>query len=127
MRKIYGPNLRKDAGLTKTIKRVALKNAQRLESGAGKRGHEIKRVAQEFRGTFEKVYEETAEVVEEFLNKCERHLLHVVLHDTDSWSDVAARPKFSEVVQDTKFLLQQSRERLVITFVKFVFLCWVLH
>lgn len=28
-----------------------------------------------------------------------------------------ARPVISEVVQDTKVLLQQSRERLVITFV----------
>ena len=31
-----------------------------------------------------------------------------------------ARPKLSEVVQDTKFLLQQSREKLVITCVSFL-------
>ncbi|KAF9512838.1 hypothetical protein BS47DRAFT_1376879 [Hydnum rufescens UP504] len=96
MRKVYGPSLRKEAGLTKTIKRVALNNARILESGAGKHyAPELKRVAKEFRGTFEKVYEDTAEVLEDFLNK--------------------SRPKLSEVVQDTKVLLQQSREKLIIT------------
>lgn len=39
--------------------------------------------------------------------------------------DLLARPKISEVVQDTKVLLQQSRERLVITFVVFVHFCLV--
>ena len=32
---------------------------------------------------------------------------------------LTARPKISEVVQDTKILLQQSRERLVISYVYF--------
>ncbi|KAH9068057.1 phosphatidylethanolamine N-methyltransferase [Lactarius deliciosus] len=76
MRKLYGDSLRKDAGFTKVVKK-------------------IRRVVREVRGTFEKVYEDTAEVVEEFLAK--------------------SRPMLSEVVQDTKFLLQQSREKLVIT------------
>jgi len=71
MKKLYGDSLRKDAGLTKTIKVVALKNAKRLESQAGKHAPEIRRVAQEFRGTFEKVYEDTADAVEDFLAKCE--------------------------------------------------------
>ncbi|KAN0113521.1 Phospholipid methyltransferase domain containing protein [Russula decolorans] len=95
MRKLYGDSLRKDAGFTKVVKKVARHNALLLEKRAGRHAPEIKRVVREVRGTFEKVYEDTAEVLEEFLNK--------------------SRPKISEVVQDTKFLLQQSRERLVIT------------
>ncbi|KAI0262700.1 phospholipid methyltransferase-domain-containing protein [Gloeopeniophorella convolvens] len=95
MRKLYGDSLRKDAGFTKVVKKVASRNARLIESRAGRHAPELRRVAREVRGTFEKVYEETAEVVEEFLAK--------------------SRPKLSEVVQDTKFLLQQSREKLVIT------------
>ncbi|KAF8999874.1 phospholipid methyltransferase-domain-containing protein [Cyathus striatus] len=95
MRKLYGDSLRKDAGFVKVIKSVASKNARILESRAGKHAPELKRVAKEVKGTFDKVYEETADALEEFLAK--------------------SRPKISEVVQDTKVLLQQSRERLVIT------------
>ena len=71
MRKLYGDSLRKDAGFTKIIKKVARKNARLLESRAEKHAPEIKRVAQEVKCSFDKVFEETAEVVEEFLNKCE--------------------------------------------------------
>ncbi|KAI0076990.1 phosphatidylethanolamine N-methyltransferase [Panus rudis PR-1116 ss-1] len=95
MRKLYGDTLRSDAGFVKVIKTVAHKNAQLLESRAGRHAPEIRRVAKEVKGTFDKVYEETAEALEEFLAK--------------------SKPKISEVVQDTKVLLQQSRERLVIS------------
>ncbi|KAF7321133.1 Phosphatidylethanolamine N-methyltransferase [Mycena chlorophos] len=99
MRKLYGDSLRKDAGFVKVIKSVAAKNARAFEKRAGKHAPELRRVAQEVakevKGTFDKVYEETADVVEEFFAK--------------------SRPVISEVVQDTKVLLQQSRERLVIT------------
>ncbi|KAJ7852958.1 phosphatidylethanolamine N-methyltransferase [Mycena leptocephala] len=95
MQKLYGDSLRKDAGFVKVIKSVARKNARILESQAGRHAPELRRVAREVKGTFDKVYEETADVVEEFLAK--------------------SRPKISEVMQDTKVLLQQSRERLVIT------------
>ncbi|KAG5645124.1 phosphatidylethanolamine N-methyltransferase [Asterophora parasitica] len=95
MQKLYGDSLRKEAGFVKVMKSVASKNARIIESRAGRHAPELKRVVKEVKGTFEKVYEETADVVEEFLAK--------------------SRPKISEVVEDTKFLLQQSRERLVIT------------
>ncbi|KAF5366832.1 hypothetical protein D9758_006516 [Tetrapyrgos nigripes] len=95
MRKLYGDSLRSEAGFVKVIKNVASKNAKILESRAGKHAPDLTRVAKEVKGTFEKVYEETADVVEEFLAK--------------------SRPRISEVVQDTKILLQQSREKLVIT------------
>jgi phosphatidylethanolamine N-methyltransferase len=71
MRKLYGDSLRKDAGFVKVMKNVARKNARLLESRAGRHAPELKRVAKEVKGTFDKVYEETAEVVEEFLTKCE--------------------------------------------------------
>ncbi|KAG6833408.1 phosphatidylethanolamine N-methyltransferase [Tephrocybe sp. NHM501043] len=95
MRKLYGDSLRKEAGFVKVMKSVASKNVRIFESRAGRHAPELKRVVKEVKGTFDKVYEETAEAVEEFLAK--------------------SRPKISEVVEDTKFLLQQSRERLVIT------------
>ncbi|TFK90909.1 phosphatidylethanolamine N-methyltransferase [Polyporus arcularius HHB13444] len=95
MRKLYGDSIRSDAGFVKVLKKVAQKNARLLESRAGKHGPEIRRVAREVKGTFDKVYEETADAVEEFLAK--------------------SRPRISEVMQDTKILLQQSRERLVIS------------
>lgn len=117
MRKLYGDNLRKDAGFTKVVKKVASHNARLLESRAGRHGPEIRRVVREVRGTFEKVYEDTAEVVEEFLAKCTFLCSpHLSAFGTDAY---AARPRLSEVVQDTKFLLQQSREKLVITCVYF--------
>ena len=71
MRKLYGDSIRSDAGFVKVIKKVAQKNARLLESRAGKHAPEIKRVAREVKGTFDKVYVETAEVVEEFISKCE--------------------------------------------------------
>ncbi|KAF8550645.1 hypothetical protein OG21DRAFT_1419342 [Imleria badia] len=95
MRKLYGDSLRKEAGFVKVIKNVATKNARLLESRAGRHAPEIRRVAKEVKGTFDKVFEETADVVEEFLAK--------------------SKPKISEVMQETKVLLQQSRERLIIT------------
>ncbi|KAJ3973602.1 phospholipid methyltransferase-domain-containing protein [Lentinula raphanica] len=95
MTKLYGDSLRKEAGFVKVIKNVASKNARILESRAGKHAPELRRVAKEVKGTFDKVFEETADAVEDFLAK--------------------SRPKISGVVYDTKVLLQQSREKLVIT------------
>lgn len=93
MKKLYGASLRQEAGLTKVVKKVALRNAMLLDSRAQKHVPEITRVAKEVKGTFDKVYEETAEVVKEFIHP----------------------PNLSEVVQDTKVLLQHSREKLVIS------------
>lgn len=92
MQKLYGSSLRQEAGLTKVIKKVARKNALILESRAGRHAPEIRRVAKGVKGTLDKVYEETAEAVK----------------------DLLPRPTLSEVVQDTKDLLQHSREKLVI-------------
>ena len=77
MRKLYGDSLRKDAGFTKVFKKVARHNARLLERRAGRHAPEIKRVVREVRGTFEKVYEDTADVLEEFLTKCKSALCPV--------------------------------------------------
>lgn len=70
MQKLYGDSLRKEAGFVKVIKTVATKNAKALERRAGRHGPDITRVAKEVKGTFDKVYDETFDVVEEFLAKC---------------------------------------------------------
>lgn len=70
MRKLYGESLRQDAGFVKVIKNVASKNAKMLESRADRHVPELKRVVTEVKGTFDKVFEETAEALEEFLAKC---------------------------------------------------------
>ena len=71
MRKLYGDSLRKEAGFVKVMKSVASKNAQIIKSRAGRHAPDLERVATEVIGTFDKVYEETADAVEEFLARCE--------------------------------------------------------
>jgi len=123
MRKLYGDSLRKDPGFVKVFKKVASENAMLLESRAGRHAPEIRRVAQEVKGTIDKVYEETAEAVEDFLAKCQYLLVRALMGRSlipeieNLTFHLPARPKISEVVQDTKILLQQSREKLVITYV----------
>ena len=92
MKRLYGDRLRKDGGLTKTLKSVAGKT---LADSAGKHAPEITRVVREVRGSIERVEERVTEAVEEFLDN--------------------ARPVFTEMVNDTRVLLQQSRERMIIT------------
>jgi len=70
MKKLYGDSLRKEAGFVKVMKSVASKNARMLESRAGRHAPDLKRVVKEVKGTFDKVFDETADVVEEFLAKC---------------------------------------------------------
>ena len=67
MTKLYGDTIRKDAGFVKVFKEVASRNAQRV---ARKTTPGMRRVAREVKGTIDKVYEETAEALEEFLAKC---------------------------------------------------------
>ena len=61
MRKLYGDALRKDGGTIKTVK-----NNEKLFPSKGR----VVRVASEVQGTFEKVFEETTDAVEVFLERC---------------------------------------------------------
>lgn len=62
MKKLYGNSLRKDAGVTKTLRNVALRNAHVLGG--------VTRSVKEVSGSVEKVLEEAADKVEEFLQRC---------------------------------------------------------
>lgn len=64
MQKLYGNAIRKDAGITKTLKNVASKNGYRTP-------RELQKVYKEIQGTFEKVHHETTDALREFLDKCQ--------------------------------------------------------
>jgi len=112
MKKVYGDRIRKEAGLTKVLKRNAQKLAARrknvdlrldresISSMGGGRSEErdgkgFERRFKEVQGTFEFIYDETVQALDEFLEK--------------------SAPRLSGVVRDTKVLLQSSGERLILT------------
>lgn len=66
MKRLYGDRLRKDGGLTKTLKSVAGKT---LASNAGKHANEIQKVMRRMSGTIGKVEEKVTGVVEDFLEQ----------------------------------------------------------
>jgi phosphatidylethanolamine N-methyltransferase len=72
MKRLYGDRLRKDGGLTKTLKSVAGKT---LVTKAGRHAPDIQRVVQEVRGSIEKVEERVSEAVEDFLDHGESDAL----------------------------------------------------
>ena len=71
MQKLYGERLRKDGGLTKTLKTVAGKHARKLESRAGRHAPELKRAISEVKETMVRVEERVSEAMEEFLQSGE--------------------------------------------------------
>ncbi|SDA05367.1 BZ3501_MvSof-1269-A2-R1_Chr12-1g03351 [Microbotryum saponariae] len=87
MRRLYGNTLRQDAGVTKTIRGVAARNAHVFGG--------VSRSVREVQGSFEKVLDETADVLEDFLNR--------------------SGPIVKGYVNETKVLLKQTSERLVIS------------
>ena len=68
MKKLYGDALRKDGGVSKTLKNVAEKHARSLESKAGKHAPEIKRALSGVKETMSKMEDKVTEAVEEFLD-----------------------------------------------------------
>ena len=64
MKRLYGERLRKDGGLTKTLKSVAGKTLPK----AGRHAPEIERVVREVQGSLEKVEEKMTGAVEDFLD-----------------------------------------------------------
>lgn len=107
MKRLYGNALRKEAGVTKTFRGVASKQTQRAPP-------QVQKVVQEFQGTIERVFDDTSMAVEDFLRKCE-----------PSWSHnrqagliglmSSAGPKLTGYVENTKVLLKEQGERLLIT------------
>lgn len=107
MRKLYGDKIRKDAGVTKTIKRVKIIPVKVKEEVSKIREapefQVVKRVVREVAETVEKVVEETAEVVGEIVE--------------------AARPRLQGVVFETQSLLKNSTSAfiIIIRYVMFYF------
>jgi phosphatidylethanolamine N-methyltransferase len=64
MKRLYGDRLRKDGGLTKTLKSVAGKT---LGSKAGRHAPNIQRMVSDVKVSMEKVEEKVTGVVEDFL------------------------------------------------------------
>ncbi|OXH00442.1 phosphatidylethanolamine N-methyltransferase, partial [Cryptococcus neoformans A5-35-17] len=92
MQKLYGNRLRKDGGLTKTLK-SNLPNSTAVRQAVSKHPR-VSRVVSEVNRGIEKVEERVRGGVEDFLDH--------------------ARPMLDGVVDDARGLLQQSRERMII-------------
>jgi phosphatidylethanolamine N-methyltransferase len=113
MRRLYGDKIRKDAGVTKTIKRVKIIPVKVKEEVSkiqeAPEFQVFKRVVKEVAETVEKVVEETAEVVGEIVG--------------------AARPRLQGVVFETQSLLKNSTSAIIIIirYVMFNFLYVYLH
>ncbi|CAI2174676.1 3057_t:CDS:10, partial [Funneliformis geosporum] len=99
MQRLYGDKIRKEAGVTKTIKRVnIIPGKVREEVSKIREALEIQvveRVVKEVAETVEKVVEDTAEVVGELV--------------------VAAKPRFKDVVHETRILLSNSTSAFFIS------------
>ncbi|GAA5846665.1 hypothetical protein JCM9279_003401 [Rhodotorula babjevae] len=100
MQRLYGNTLRKDAGVTKTLRNAVRRVSEHRKGDDASKTRQdllerISKNVREVQGTVEKVFEETADAVEEFLSK--------------------SAPAVKGYVQDTKILLQQSGERFVIS------------
>jgi phosphatidylethanolamine N-methyltransferase len=111
MRKLYGDKIRKDAGVTKTIKRVKIIPVKVKEEVSKIREapefQVVKRVVKEVAETVEKVVEETAEAVGEIVE--------------------AARPRLKGVVFETQSLLKSSTSAsiIIIRYVMFYFFFYI--
>ncbi|TIB94206.1 hypothetical protein E3Q19_00520 [Wallemia mellicola] len=93
--KLYGKAVRKTGGAARTIKNAVKSGRRRSSLFNAATENKIDKVAKDVQGHVNKVYDETVDVVEEFIKN--------------------AKPSVNKVVQDTRVLLHQSREKLVIT------------
>nr|CAG8454112.1 3673_t:CDS:10 [Entrophospora candida] len=97
MKKLYGDKVRKEAGITKTIKRLKIIPATvRKEMSKIRETTEIQviqKVIKELAETVERAVEETADALGEFVE--------------------STKPKLQEVVEEAKTMLQNSRVKLI--------------
>jgi phosphatidylethanolamine N-methyltransferase len=99
MRKLYGDQIRKEAGLTKTLKSAAVAIPktlpERLQQEIGKllREQKVERFVKETVEKVEKAVEETKDAVTDMID--------------------TARPHLQEVLSETKQLLETSRARVI--------------
>lgn len=90
MKKLYGDRLRKDGGLTKTVKNMAGKSLSNK-----KHIPDIQRQMDKVRDSIEKVEAKVTGVIEDLIEQ--------------------ARPRWSEFTDDTKNLIEKSREHMTFT------------
>ncbi|CAH1763642.1 9099_t:CDS:10 [Entrophospora sp. SA101] len=97
MKKLYGDKIRKEAGVTRAVKRLTIiPNIVKRELSKIRETTEVQ-VAQ-------KIIKELAETVEKMVEEAGDALGELV----DS-----TKPKFQEVVEETKTMLQNSRDKLI--------------
>lgn len=105
MQRLYGDAIRKESGVSKTLRNVARQNATKAPP-------EVQRKLKTFGGTFERVYGDATEAIEGMIDKC--RCLDAIKMQLAKHS--AARPMVAEYIQDTKFMLAQSQDMLPLTY-----------
>lgn len=63
MRRLYGKAIRKESGVSKTLRNVARTNATKAPP-------EVQRKLKKFSGSLEKIYDDATEAIESFIGKC---------------------------------------------------------
>lgn len=104
MRKLYGDQIRKEAGLTKTLKSAAVALPKQIPEKLQQEITKLIRENQDSTKGVERIVKETVEKVEK-----------AVEETRDAVGDIvdAARPRLQEVLSETKQLLEASRSRVI--------------
>lgn len=110
MRKLYGDQIRKEAGLTKTLKSAAIALPQALPDKLQQEVTKIIRETSELQAAMATT-KNMERIVKDMVEKVEK-----TAEDTaGAVGDMveAARPRLQEVIEETKTLLETSRSRLI--------------
>ncbi|KAI8394286.1 phospholipid methyltransferase-domain-containing protein [Radiomyces spectabilis] len=110
MRKLYGNQIRKEAGLTKVLKTAATAIPSKIPD---KLQHEVSKLIREKQElqTAMNTTKNMERIVKEAVEKVEKAVEETKLHVNDMVD--AARPKLQEVLDETRSLLEVSRSRLI--------------
>jgi phosphatidylethanolamine N-methyltransferase len=111
MRKLYGDQIRKEAGLTKTLRSAAVALPKSLPDDFRQEVTKMLRDKSEIQAALNTT-KSVERIVKETVEKVER----VVEETAGAVGDMveAARPRLQEMVADTKILLENSTSRLLI-------------
>ncbi|CEP14983.1 hypothetical protein [Parasitella parasitica] len=101
MRKLYGDQIRKEAGLTKTLKSAAIAIPKTLPEKLQQEIAKLIREKQDSTKQVERIVKETVEKVEKAVEETVGDIVD------------AARPRLQEVLSETKQLLETSRSRVI--------------
>lgn len=104
MRKLYGNQIRKEAGLTKTLKSAAIAIPKTIPEKLQQEIAKLIREKQDSTKNVERLVKETVEKMEKAVEETK-----------DAVGDIvdAARPRLQEVLSETKQLLETSRSRVI--------------